>query len=55
MVKKYELFFVPLVLLIIILLSIILKIMITDYGRINLLNEKIEEKFINNCKREKIL
>ena len=44
MVKKYKLFFVPLVLLLIILLSMILKIMITDYGRIDILNKKIEEK-----------
>ena len=32
----------------------ILKIMITDYGRIDILNKKIEEKFINNCKKEEL-
>lgn len=55
MVKKYKLFFVPLVLLLIILLSMILKIMITDYGRIDILNKKIEEKFISNCKKKGII
>jgi hypothetical protein len=29
--------------------------MITDYGRIDILNKKIEEKFINNCKKEGII
>lgn len=55
MVKKYKLFFVPLILLIIILLSMVLKIIITDSGRINLLNKKIEEKFINDCKKRGII
>jgi len=54
MVKKYKLFFIPLTLLVIIMLSIILKIAITDSGRIKYLDTKIEEKFISNCKKNGI-
>ncbi len=54
MVKKYKLFFIPLVLLLIIMFSIILKIAIDDSGRIKYLNTKIEENFISNCKKNGI-
>jgi len=54
MVKKYKLFFIPLILLIIILISMILKIAIIDSGRSKKLDIKIKEHFINNCKKNGI-
>ena len=50
----YNLIYIPCIFLVIILLSMILKIIINDSGKIKLFNLKIEEEFINNCKKNKI-